>query len=278
MSEAAVSGRRADDLAASDPTQGLPAPSVPLNELIRAAAGRADDGVRRKRASASLRRSTVPAVERHGAPAELATDRSRKADLLGLLLAHFMPKDMAQVEADELLARYGTLGGVVAAPTDRLAAQIRSADAARLLKAVRDIATELVREPIAEQPLIDSPSALDAYLRISLRHETVECVHLLFLNGSNRLIGEELHSRGPINHCPLYPREVVRRVIEMNANAIIIVHNHPGGNPMPSTQDVEMTLQLAHTLVQIGVSLHDHVIVGANGNFSFRGNGLLQKQ
>lgn len=254
----------------------LPAPTVPLSELIDAFGAQEDRKRGRDAPSATAPERAQSDAEASQWQDKLARASLEKADLLALMLGQFMPVAAAQRHAETLLARHGTLGGVVAASSERLTDQLQNADAAAFIKVLRALATELVREPITERPLIDSPSALNAYLRASLRHESVECVRLMFLNGSNRLITEEVHSQGTINHCPLYPREVVRRVIEMNANALIVIHNHPSGDPAPSPQDAEMTQHLAQTLSRIGVSLHDHVIAGANGNFSFRAHKLLE--
>ena len=250
---------------------GWRAPNVPLEDLLRVVA-------------ADERRGVPPSGRRTGlgllsddprTPDTPATAATHNTDLLASALGWFVPPLAARRHAEALLERHGTLGAVLAASSERLAGQLQSIEAAAFLKVVEALVVAVVREPIQERPLINSPSALDAYLRASLRHEAVECVRLLFLNGGNRLIGEEVHSRGTINHCPLYPREVVRRVIEMNANALIVVHNHPSGDPNPSEQDIEMTRQLAQTLKRIGVSLHDHVIAGGNGSFSFRAQKLL---
>ena len=248
---------------------GWRAPNVPLEDLLRVVAGEG-----RRLASASGR-GAAPAVPADEARVADGPTASASIDLLASALGWFVPPLVARRHAEALLARHGTLGAVLAASPERLAGQLQSTEAAAFLKVVQALVVAVVREPIQERPLINSPSALDAYLRASLRHEAVECVRLLFLNGGNLLIGEEVHSRGTINHCPLYPREVVRRVIEMNANAVIVVHNHPSGDPTPSEQDTEMTRHLAQTLKRIGVSLHDHVIAGANVSFSFRAHKLL---
>ncbi|TVQ38973.1 MAG: DNA repair protein RadC [Geminicoccaceae bacterium] len=246
-------------------------PNVPLEDLLRVVK---DDGRQGVFPGARRAGRGVPRNEPNGSEtASLAP--AETADLLASALEWFVPPLLARRHASTLLERHGTLGAVLAASSERLAGQLESRDAAAFLKVIQALVIAVVREPIQERPLINSPSALDAYLRASLRHEPVECVRLLFLNGGNRLIGEEVHSRGTVNHCPLYPREVVRRVIEMNANALILVHNHPSGDPTPSPQDSEMTRNLAQTLKRIGVSLHDHVIAGANTSFSFRSHKLL---
>jgi DNA repair protein RadC len=114
------------------------------------------------------------------------------------------------------------------------------------------------------------------YLRISIGGSETELVRILFLDRKNGLIKDELHARGTVDHTPLYPREVVRRVLEVNAKAIILVHNHPSGDPRPSPQDIEMTNLIAQVLGQIDVTFHDHVIVGAARVLSFRQEKLLR--
>ncbi len=252
---------------------GWRAPNVPLEDLLRIVTADGRRGPPPSGRRAGLGSSTTHA-RAQDAPSTAATD---SVDLLASALGWFVPPLAARRHAEALLEQHGTLGAVLAASSERLAGQLQSTEAATFLKVVEALVVAVVREPIQERPLINSPNALDAYLRASLRHEAVECVRLLFLNGGNHLIGEEIHSRGTINHCPLYPREVVRRVIEMNANALIVVHNHPSGDPNPSEQDIEMTRHLAQTLKRIGVSLHDHVIAGGNGSFSFRAHELLDR-
>jgi DNA repair protein RadC len=118
--------------------------------------------------------------------------------------------------------------------------------------------------------VISTASALMDYLSVTMRHETTESTRILFLDRKNALIKDELHNRGTIDHTPLYPREVVKRVVELGASAVILVHNHPSGDPTPSQGDIEMTHRLAAALGTINVLLHDHVIVGRNRETSLR--------
>jgi DNA repair protein RadC len=132
-----------------------------------------------------------------------------------------------------------------------------------------------LREPLEDRPVIGSASALMDYLSVTMRHEAIESTRVLFLDRKNALIKDEILHRGTVDHTPLYPREVLRRVIETGASAIILVHNHPSGDPSPSTADIAMTKELIAALGTIGGVLHDHVIVGRNREISFRKSGLI---
>ena len=191
------------------------------------------------------------------------------AELLELLLYFGRSSDRATSLAVQLLERFGSLGGVLAADPANLA-QVLGKDVASvtLLKAIRAALKAILREPLEDRPVISSASALMDYLSVTMRHEPTEATRILFLDCKNALIKDELQHRGTVDHTPLYPREVVKRVLELGACAIIIVHNHPSGDPTPSQVDVEMTRQLAAALATIKVVLHDHVIVGHNRQVS----------
>jgi DNA repair protein RadC len=200
----------------------------------------------------------------------------RPAELLELLLHFGGHGGQAGVIAGQLLDRFGSLGGVVTADPTKLAEVIHGDGlAVMLLKAVRAAVKAIVREPLEERPVIGSASALMDYLSVTMRHEPTEATRLLFLDRKNALIKDEILHRGTVDHTPLYPREVVRRVIELGASALILVHNHPSGDPTPSRGDIEMTRQLAAALNTINVVLHDHVIVGRNQEISLRKSNLL---
>lgn len=192
-------------------------------------------------------------------------------ELLELLLHLGRSSPKAGALASQLLDRFGSLGAVVAAEPTKLA-QVLGGDGTSviLLKAVRASVKAILREPIEERPVLGSASALMDYLSVTMRHETIESARILFLDRKNALIKDEVHNRGTIDHTPLYPREVVKRVLELGACAIILVHNHPSGDPTPSQGDIEMTHRLAAALGTINVLLHDHVIVGRNRETSLR--------
>jgi DNA repair protein RadC len=197
-------------------------------------------------------------------------------ELLELLLYFGRSGENAGTRAAKLLDRFGSLSAVIAAEPAKLA-QILEGDSVSviLLKAVRASVKAIVREPLEDRPVISSASALMDYLSVTMRHEPIEATRILFLDRKNALIRDEIQHRGTVDHAPLYPREVVKRVVELGACAIILVHNHPSGDPTPSQGDIEMTRRLAAALNTINVVLHDHVIVGRNRETSLRKMNLI---
>jgi DNA repair protein RadC len=143
------------------------------------------------------------------------------------------------------------------------------------LKIVTEAARRLAREDIAESTVITSWQQLIAYCRISLGREKVERFHILFLDRKNRLISDESQQRGTVDHTPVYPREVVKRALELSASALILVHNHPSGDTTPSDADIAMTREVKEAAEKLGISLHDHVVISQSGHASFRSLGLL---
>lgn len=215
-------------------------------------------------------------------------------ELLELLLFFSVYRRDTKPLAKEMLARFGSLGGVLAADPARyaecfgLAPLPADSDPERarqreddlrftqvLLKAIHVLLLRVLKEEIRDRPVIGSWNALLDYLRTALAHEATEQFRILFLDKKNILIRDEVQSRGTVDHTPLYPREVVKRALELGACAIIMVHNHPSGDPTPSRQDVEMTRAVVHALAAVGVTVHDHVIVGKHRCLSFRAQGLL---
>ena len=203
-------------------------------------------------------------------------DALRPAEVLELLLHFGACGPQAGVIAGQLLGRFGSLGAVVTADPTRLT-EVLQGDCLSvvLLKAVRAAVKAIVREPLEDRPVIGSASALMDYLSVTMRHEATEVTRLLFLDRKNGLIKDEIQQRGTVDHTPLYPREVVKRVVELGASAVILVHNHPSGDPTPSQGDIEKTRQLTAALSTINVVLHDHVIVGRNKEISLRKSNLL---
>jgi DNA repair protein RadC len=140
---------------------------------------------------------------------------------------------------------------------------------------VRAAAVRLLRQEATGRDVIGSWDKLIDYCRAAMAHETVEQLRLLFLDHKNALIADEVQQRGTVDHTPVYVREVVKRALELGASALIIVHNHPSGDPTPSRGDIEMTQQVKDALDKIGIALHDHVVIGRKGHESFRAKGLL---
>ncbi len=144
-----------------------------------------------------------------------------------------------------------------------------------LFKLVQELLQRVLREQIRERPVIGSWTALIDYLQVALTHEPIEQFRVLFLDRKNILIRDEVQQRGTVDHTPLYPREITRRALELQASAIIMVHNHPSGDPTPSRADIEMTKQVVQALAPVGISVHDHVIVGKNRHTSFKSQRLM---
>lgn len=198
-------------------------------------------------------------------------------ELLELLLfANDARKDMKPLAKSLLREFNGDLGAVLSASPDRLrqVSGLRDTGVA-MLKAVSAAALHLARTEASEQPVIGSWDKLLDYLRMTLAREPVECFHLLFLDRKNRLIADERQQRGTVDHTPVYPREVLKRALELGASALILVHNHPSGDPTPSRADIEMTREVAEAAGKLGIALHDHVIVARGGHTSFRAKGLI---
>ncbi len=197
-------------------------------------------------------------------------------ELLQLLLSSGeQPSECPEISRS-LLENFGSLSAVFAAEKERLAklAYMSSKMVGRV-KAVQLAIERVLHEPIKENPIIGSWSSLTDYLKVTLRHKTTEHLVILFLDRKNRLIRNEVQQQGTVDHTPLYPREIVKRALELAASAIILVHNHPSGDPTPSKADIDMTKQVVRALESVDITVHDHVIVGRNDYLSFRAQRLI---
>ncbi|MCY4551516.1 MAG: DNA repair protein RadC [Defluviicoccus sp.] len=197
-------------------------------------------------------------------------------EMIELLLFQALPRRDTKPVAKALIERFGSYSGVLrAAPAELGEVDGVGKAAAAAIRVVAEAATRLAREESLGAELLDSWDRLVAYLRIRLAHEKTECFRVLFLDSKNRLIGDEEMHRGTVNHTPVYPREVMKRALELAATAVIMVHNHPSGDPSPSRADIRMTYEIRQLGKGLGVTLHDHVIVARGGHSSFRAMGLL---
>ena len=197
-------------------------------------------------------------------------------ELLELLLFHAIPRIDVKPLAKQLLAQFGSLAAVLSADPQRLAQfdQVTQ-HVIVLLRAVRETGVRLARAEAMTGPVIGSWDKLLDYCRASMAHEAVEQFRLLFLDRKNRLIADEVQQKGTVDHTPVYPREVVKRALELNATAIILVHNHPSGDPTPSAGDVAMTREIAGACDKLGIMLHDHVVIAKTGHASLKSLGLI---
>jgi len=175
-----------------------------------------------------------------------------------------------------LIARFGSFGEVIAAPWPRLAEVDGLGDAAITeLKVVEAAALRLARGEVKRRQVLSSWTAVLDYCRTAMAFAEREQFRILFLDKRNQLIADEVQQVGTVDHAPVYPREVVKRALELSATAVILVHNHPSGDPTPSRADVETTRQIAEVAKPLGVAVHDHIIVGRNGHTSLKGLGLI---
>ncbi len=178
--------------------------------------------------------------------------------------------------AYRLIERFGSFANAIAAPMRELVAVDGMGEAsAAALKIVHAAAVRLARAEVVGRPVLSHWDSLMDYLNAVLARERVEQFRILFLDNKNRLVADEAQARGTVNHTPVYPREVVKRALELNASAIILVHNHPSGDPTPSRDDIVMTQQITEAAQTVSVVVHDHVIVGNGRWLSFRREGLI---
>ncbi|MGI9488933.1 MAG: RadC family protein [Geminicoccaceae bacterium] len=262
------------------------------------APGFAEAAVRFDASMSSPSKSTRPASgtpHYHGHRQRLR-ERFRESDgegmpdyeLLELLLFFSIRYVDVKPLAKGLLDEFGSLGGVLAAEPERLEAAMRSAEKApsdRIrtdsqftithLKAMQRMLQRVLAEDVKTRPVISSWQALLDYLKMALGHEPIEQFRVLFLDKKNILIKDEVQQRGTVDHTPLYPREIAKRALELGASALIMVHNHPSGDPTPSRADIEMTKQVEAAMAPIRVALHDHLIIGKDRHLSFKSEGLL---
>ena len=198
------------------------------------------------------------------------------AALLGALLALVLPTDPAELAA-LVLAKFGSFAAVLAAPPDDLrSVRGLGTHSVAAIKLIHAAALRLARAGVMDQPVLDDWDRLIAYLTAVLARERIEQFRILFLDATGRLRADEAQARGTVNHTPVYPREVVRRALELKAAAVILVHNHPSGDPTASREDLEMTRRIMDAGSVVGLVIRDHVIIGNGRWLSFRAEGLLE--
>ena len=199
-------------------------------------------------------------------------------ELLELLLFHPLPRGDTKPLAKRLIERFGSMGGVLGAEREALAAVEGVGPAVvRSLKLVEALGLRALQETVTGRPVIGSWQAVVDYCAARLAHRKTEHFRVLFLDNRNALIGDEEQQKGTVDHVVLYPREVIKRALELHASAVILVHNHPSGDPSPSRADIELTKEIAKAGAPLGVSVHDHLVIGRSRHVSFREAGLLQE-
>ncbi|WP_020591994.1 RadC family protein [Kiloniella laminariae] len=197
-------------------------------------------------------------------------------EILECLLFGANPRGDTKPLAKKLIAEFGSLAGVFAASGEELQKITGMGIAATsILKIVPEAARRMSKAVLLEHPVINSWEKLVDYCQISMGHEQIEQFRLLFLDRKNRLIADEVQQKGTVDHTPVYPREVVKRALELNASALIMVHNHPSGDPTPSAADLAMTREVKSVCQKLGIELHDHLIISRSGHSSMRNLQLL---
>jgi DNA repair protein RadC len=201
----------------------------------------------------------------------LPTEETSDQDLLEGLLH----SSQRVTPASALLRGFPSIGHVIAADASQLRAFGLTERDIAMLRTVREIACRMARAEVRSRPALGNWQALLAYLQTAMAYEQIEQFRILFLDRKNHLIADEVQQRGTVDHTPVYPREVLKRALILNASALIVAHNHPSGDPKPSREDIDMTRELKAGARALNIALHDHVVVGHGRHASFRSLGLL---
>jgi len=207
---------------------------------------------------------------------EAGSDAVTDYELIELVLFRAIPRRDVKPLAKSLIAKFGSFGEVIAAPWSRLAEVDGLGDAAITeFKVVEAAAHRLARGEVQRRHVLSSWTAVLDYCRAAMAFADKEQFRLLFLDKRNQLIADEVQQVGTVDHAPVYPREVVKRALELSATAIILVHNHPSGDPTPSHADLDMTRAIVEVAKPLGIAVHDHIIVGRDGHASLKGLKLI---
>jgi len=197
-------------------------------------------------------------------------------ELLEMTLFAALPRRDTKPLAKALLARFGSFAEVISAPRARLMEVKGVGEAvANHLKIVEAAAHRLARTKVMGRPALSSWSALLDYCTAAMARAEKEEFRVLFLDRKNHLIADEVQNRGTVDHTPVYPREIIKRALELGASSIILVHNHPSGDPTPSKADIAMTREIAGAAKALSIAVHDHLVIGRGGHASFKSLGLL---
>jgi DNA repair protein RadC len=197
-------------------------------------------------------------------------------ELLELILFSSRPRGDVKPLAKRLIKEFGSFAKVMFAEESALRAIDEVGDATiAAIKTIRVAAKRMIKSEIGDQPVIQSWSALMDYCTLAMGNNKIEEFRVLFLNHRHALIADEVMQRGTINHTPVYPREIIKRALELSASAIILLHNHPSGDPTPSKADIDITKKIIEAAETVNITVHDHVIITQTGHYSFKSFGLI---
>jgi DNA repair protein RadC len=197
-------------------------------------------------------------------------------ELLELLLCAFIPRIDVKPVAKDLLQKFGSVSAVLAASPERLM-EVKGVGetAAAYMRATNLLLQHAAADQVKDRPVISNWAALLNYVSAKIKHEKTEQARVLYLDRKNKLIADELAGRGTVDHAPIYPREIAKRALELSASAVILVHNHPSGDPTPSRADVELTRDIERALAPFEIKVHDHLVVGVRETVSMKAKGLI---
>ncbi len=197
-------------------------------------------------------------------------------ELLELILFMAIPRRDVKPIAKDLVARFKTLAGVLNASLEELqTVKGISETTAITLKSIRASAFRMMKQEVMAQPILNSWQRLLDYVAATMAHEKKEHFRILFMNKKNELIADEIQQTGTVDHTPAYPREIIKRALELGATALILVHNHPSGDPKPSEADIDLTYAIKAAAEPFAIVIHDHLVVSKNGTNSFKSMGLM---
>jgi len=208
--------------------------------------------------------------------AKAGADALADYELLEMVLYRSLPRIDTKPVAKDLMLRFGSFGDVLSADIQRLKEVKGIKEATALdLKIVAAAAKEMVRSGVQTRELLSSWASVLEYCTAAMAYENKEQFRILFLDKKNGLIADEVQQTGTVDHTPVYPREVLKRAIELSATAIILVHNHPSGDPTPSHADIDVTKKIMEAIKPLGIVVHDHIIIGKSGHASLKGLQLI---
>jgi DNA repair protein RadC len=197
-------------------------------------------------------------------------------EILEVLLCAFIPRVDVRPIAKMLVERFGTVSAALAASPERLMEVDGIGEAtAAYIRATNLLLQRAAGDEIRDRPVISNWAALLNYVSLKIKHEKTEQARVLYLDRKNKLIADEKAGQGTVDHAPVYPREIARRALELSASAIILVHNHPSGDPTPSRADIDLTREIERALAPLEIKVHDHLVVGAKETVSMKARGLI---